>query len=463
MTNEPLILTVSELNREVRLLLDRGLGPLWVRGEITDLKIHQSGHVYFCMKDNNSRIRGIYFDGAVVAQRLQLQNGMDVEVLGRIRVYEPQGVYQISVEQMRPGGIGKLQQQFLELKQKLEAEGLFDRARKKPIPELPDCVGLITSVNGAAIRDFVNVVNRRFPNLHVRIIDARMQGADSAIQVIRAIRYLNREHACDVIVVTRGGGSIEDLWCFNEERLVRQVASSQIPVISAIGHEVDITLCDFAADLRAPTPSAAAELVAGRKAEYQNRLRNLRARMNHAIDLRHEYVQRRFERVRAGLQAGITQFLHDAGRRLAICREHYLMRQPKLMLQPYQQRLVESMEDLQYGMDNYLREQRERLRDLQTRLRLLSPDRQLQMAQRRLESVHDRLLAAGERRLQHEHERLATSTARLNALDPTQVLSRGYAILLDPKKSPVKSRDQVESGDAVKAILFDGDLDLEVK
>ena len=442
MTEKPKIWTVSALNRKLRKLIDEGLEPLWLSGEVTDLKIHQSGHVYLSLKDQRGQIAGVLFNGAALARRLGLENGMEAEVFGKVRVYEQRGAYQIYIEEIRPGGLGQLQRQFEELKRKLEKEGLFDPARKRPIPEAPACIGVITSLTGAALRDFLQVVNRRFPNLHIRIVDARMQGAEAALQVVRAIRYLNREEACNVIVITRGGGSMEDLWCFNDEQLVRQVATSTIPVISAIGHETDFTLCDYAADLRAPTPSAAAELVIGRQAEYLERLRHLTARLVNLLALQYGQLQGRYERA--------------AG--------HYLFRQPEQLLAPRRQRLDELAASLDSLVRQQLDQAGQRLEKAGGQLRLLSPVRQLAALAQQLKGYWNRLALIAGQNLTGARSRLARSQAQLMALNPKNVLSRGYSILIGEKDGgTVLKAAQVSPGDHLKGVLSEGEIKLEVR
>ena len=230
---------VSELNRVVRELLEQTFYPFWVRGEVSNLTIHRSGHVYFSLKDERSQVSVVFFRGAATARQMQLRNGLAVDVWGRLTVYEPRGQYQLVVDRLRSRGVGVLQQRFEQLKQKLRDEGLFDPERKRPIPPFPRCIGVVTSPDGAAIRDFLHVLGRRFGDLHVRIVPAAVQGERAAAQISTAVELLNQTQACDVIVLTRGGGSLEDLWPFNEEQVARAVAQSTIPVISAVGHEID--------------------------------------------------------------------------------------------------------------------------------------------------------------------------------------------------------------------------------
>lgn len=288
--------SVSEVNGFIRETIDRTFNSFWMCGEIGNLLIHRSGHVYFTLKDAQSQIKGCWFGGAAQAQKLQLTNGSLVEAFGKPGVYEIRGEYQINVRQMRLAGLGDLVRQFEELRRKLESEGLFAPERKKPIPALPRRIGVITSPSGAAIRDFLQIINRRFPNVHVTIFPCQVQGGTAAAEVTAAVDFFNRTRAADVLVITRGGGSMEDLWPFNNELLARSVAASTIPVISAIGHEIDFTICDFASDLRAPTPSAAAELVIGRQADLADSVERFAKDMERTVMMRMRENEHRLER-----------------------------------------------------------------------------------------------------------------------------------------------------------------------
>ena len=288
--------SVSQVNAFVRDTIDGAFTPFWICGEIGNLLIHRSGHVYFTLKDARSQIKGCWFGGAAQAQALRLNNGSFVEAFGKLGVYEVRGEYQINVRQMRLAGIGDLVRQFEELRRKLESEGLFAPEHKKPIPTLPRRIGVITSPTGAAIRDFLQIINRRFPNVHITIFPCQVQGNTAAAEAAAAVEFFNRTRAADVLVITRGGGSMEDLWPFNSEHLARSIAASSIPVISAIGHEIDFTICDFVADLRAPTPSAAAELVIGRRAEFADSIERCAKDMERTVMMRLQENQHRVER-----------------------------------------------------------------------------------------------------------------------------------------------------------------------
>lgn len=346
---------VSELNRVVRELLEQTFYPFCVRGQVSNLTIHRSGHVYFSLKDERSQVSVVFFRGAVAARQMQLSNGLAVDVWGRLTVYEPRGQYQLVVDRVRSRGVGILQQKFEQLKQKLRTEGLFDLERKRPIPPFPRCVGVVTSPDGAAVRDFLHVLQRRFADLHVRIAPAAVQGEQAAAQICAAIEVLNETEACDVIVLTRGGGSLEDLWPFNEEEVARAVAQSAIPVISAIGHEVDTTICDFVADFRAPTPSAAAELVIARKAEWHERIRTAARRLSTSLALALSELRRRVER------AGGS----------------YVFREPANLVRTYQQRIDELHTRLCHSLTRVLDSGANRLEQAHGRLAALDPHRVL--------------------------------------------------------------------------------------
>ncbi len=262
--NEP-VWSVSEVNAAIKEMVENSLSSFWLCGEVSNLTLHRSGHVYLSLKDSRGQIRAVHFNGTKTFREAGIEVGSKIEVFGRLTVWEARGEYQFSISRVRLAGVGDIQKRFEELKRKLLAEGLFDHERKKPLPVLPKRIGVVTSPTGAAMRDFLRTLERRFPNLNVRIYPALVQGAAAAASVAAGIRFFNRTDGADVIIVTRGGGSMEDLWPFNEEVLVREVAASRIPVVSAVGHEIDFSLCDFAADLRVATPTAAAELVVGER------------------------------------------------------------------------------------------------------------------------------------------------------------------------------------------------------
>ena len=291
----PAVFTVSDVNFMIRDLFDGAFQPLWVTGEVGNLTIHRSGHVYLTLKDPASQLRAVYFSGAAACSAMKLREGMKVEAYGKLSVYSARGEYQLTVRTIRPFGLGDLQLQFEELKRRLAAEGLFDESRKKPLPFLPRRIAVVTSTEGAALQDFLRISLARFPGLHIRIVPAPVQGKGAAPKLAEALRLINRENAADVIVLTRGGGSLEDLWPFNEEVLARAIAESDIPVVSAVGHEIDFTIADFAADLRAPTPSGAAEMIVPEYLALREGIDSFSARLRTAALLRWEQARSRVD------------------------------------------------------------------------------------------------------------------------------------------------------------------------
>ncbi len=292
----PRVYSVSELTAELKVLIEDTFTGVWVEGEISNFKHHTSGHMYFTLKDDRGQLRAVMFRGTNRGLQFRPEDGLAVIVFGNVTIYEPRGEYQIYVEYMEPKGLGALQLAFEQLKTRLEAEGLFDPARKRSIPLLPEKIGVVTSPSGAAIRDILQIIHRRFANVEILICPVRVQGEGAAGEIVEGIEVLNKRGDLDVIVVARGGGSIEDLWAFNEEEVARAIYASQTPVISAVGHETDVTIADFVADVRAPTPSAAAELVISRKAELSQRVDDLMSRFV-------SHVRNRTERSRQRLQA----------------------------------------------------------------------------------------------------------------------------------------------------------------
>ena len=277
------VFSVSELTATLREVLETRFAEVWVEGELSNAKVWTTGHLYFTLKDGGSQIKGVMFRSALRYLKFKPEDGLHVIVRGRISVYDPKGEYQIVAEHMEPHGYGRLQLAFDQLKKKLAAEGLFDTARKRPLPALPRRIGIVTSIDGAALRDIIRVLRRRYPNAHLIIAPSRVQGEDAAGEIVRALRQIARIHGVDVVIVGRGGGSLEDLWAFNEEKVARAIAACPVPVISAVGHETDFTIADFVADLRAPTPSAAAEMVVRRKDEFYGHIDDLCDRLTHSL------------------------------------------------------------------------------------------------------------------------------------------------------------------------------------
>ncbi len=343
------IVTVTQLTEHIKNLLEGNFPDVWVEGEISNLTVPQSGHAYFTLKDERSQIRAVLFRSSQRFLKFTLQHGMQTICRGRVSVYDPRGEYQLIVEYIEPKGVGALQLAFEQLRAKLEHEGLFDPRRKKPLPLLPKRIGIITSPTGAAIRDMLRVIKRRHPNMHVLIYPVPVQGAEAAPAIGEAIRYFNEEQTVDVLIVGRGGGSLEDLWAFNEEEVARAIAASKIPIISAVGHETDYTIADFAADLRAPTPSAGAELVVRTEESFRESINALEAR-----------IMREVRRTVAALRSSLREFTR-------------LLGDPSISLERYSQRIDDLAGRLAIGLRHHVRRDRALLASLASGLDHLNP------------------------------------------------------------------------------------------
>lgn len=439
---DSLVLTVSELNAAVRSLLEEALSEIWVEGEISNLRRYPSGHTYFTLKDEGAQVAAVLFRGNSLGLRFRPEDGQKVLVRGRVGLYEPRGSFQIIVDRLEPAGLGALQAALEQLQGRLRAEGLFEAGRKRPLPLLPRRIGVVTSPRGAAIRDFLRVLGRRFANLDVIVAPARVQGEGSAEEVAAAIRDLNRLGGVEVIVVTRGGGSLEDLWTFNEEIVARAIAASGVPVISAIGHEIDVTISDLVADLRAPTPSAAAEMVVRSKQELADRIAALRARLAGSMRLRIAAASARLE-------------MAGSDRALAALRG----RLRDMMLR---------IDELTAGIEGHLSREvlqaRHRLEILRHRMTPLRLAERLAARRAAGAAIGRRLQAAMLARLRASRDRAAGYGERLTALSPLAVLSRGYAICqAAPGGAIVKEASGVHRGDLIEIRLHRGRLDCEVK
>lgn len=351
MNEEKKIYKVSELTRLIRQILETNFGSIWLEGELSNVRRPSSGHYYLTIKDASSQISGVLFRGSQRGLKFEPVDGLMVRVFGEISVYEPSGTYQLIIRSIEEAGKGALQQQFEKLKEKLMKEGLFDQARKKRMPLLPRHVGIVTSRTGAAVRDILNVVNRRFPNLHIVLAPVKVQGEGAADEIADAIDMLNKRGGLDVIIVGRGGGSLEDLWCFNEESVARAIARSEIPIISAVGHEVDFTISDFVSDLRAPTPSAAAELLVGCKDAFEADLRMYVVALARALR----------ERV-----------LRMRNRLLAVSGS-YIFSEPRNMVKQYRQRLDGMTMNMQHCLELSVQSRSQDLQRLSETLKSLNP------------------------------------------------------------------------------------------
>ena len=435
------VLTVSELTGAIRDLLARNFTDISVHGEISNCHAAQSGHIYFTLKDDRAQVRCVYFKQQQRGIKFRPEDGLQVTVRGSISVYEQRGEYQIYVENIEPVGLGALQLAFEQLKKRLEAEGLFAAERKKPLPLLPRCIGLITSPTGAAVRDVVRVLRRRFYNVHLTLYPVRVQGEGAAAEMVRALQFFNRQKTVDVLILARGGGSLEDLWPFNEEALARAIADSTIPVISGVGHETDFTIADFVADVRASTPSAAAELVVQTRREFDKHIADLRTALADQMRYRILVLSRR-----------VHEF---AGRRG--------FRRPLDLLRQQRQRADEMTSRLAHGLRANV--QRSRKRFTTAHIRIVSFDFRMKVAalRLRLEKRSSELGTRSERLLRLKRERLDRVRLLLEERSPLRVLERGYAIATDAAGNVLRDAAQVALGAPVSVQLARGRLTTEVK
>ncbi|ELA8199344.1 exodeoxyribonuclease VII large subunit [Vibrio parahaemolyticus] len=430
------IFTVSRLNAEVRLLLENEMGIVWLVGEISNFSAPVSGHWYLTLKDSRAQVKCAMFRGNNRRVTFKPANGNQVLVKARLSLYEPRGDYQLIIESMQPEGDGRLQQEFEELKMKLAAEGLFAQTNKLPLPEHPKRVGVITSKTGAALYDILDVLKRRDPSLPVVIYPTMVQGDDAAIQIAQAIGRANSRNECDVLIVGRGGGSLEDLWCFNNEILARTIAASQIPIISAVGHEVDMTIADFVADVRAPTPSAAAELVSR---DNSHKDQSLVAKQHKLASAMRYYLSQQKQQS--------AQLLHR------LERQH-----PSYQLQRQSQQLDELDMRLRRAMQRFIDTRQQAVERKHHRLQLNSPVKHLAQQKSRLERVEHKLLDAMDRRLLTMRHQLAIAAEKLDTVSPLATLKRGYSITQTEQGKVVTSADDVKTGDLLVTRLDNGEI-----
>jgi exodeoxyribonuclease VII large subunit len=435
------IWSVSDLTARIRDLLAGEFTDVFVEGEVSNAHAAQSGHLYFTLKDNHAQIRCVCFRTQLARLKFRPEDGLHVTVRGSISVYESRGEYQFYVEHVEPVGLGALQLAFEQLKKRLDAEGLFDPERKKPLPILPQCVGLVTSSRGAAVRDIVRILQRRFPNLHIVLYPVRVQGEGATGEIVQAIRYFDRKQLADVLILARGGGSIEDLWAFNEEPVARAIVACTIPIITGIGHETDFTIADFAADIRASTPSAAAEMVVRTRQEFDGHLCDLREKIGQLLRYRVLQSRRRLAEVD----------LHRAARRL----EDALRRRRQ------------HTDDLAAQLGGALRAQ---LQTLERRFEMALSSlaavdfrARLRAAALRLERRTTELGVRAGRVLAAKAQLLEKLIVQLEERGPLRLLERGYAICYDAVGSVVQASDQVGLGERIRVQLARGRLGAEVK
>jgi exodeoxyribonuclease VII large subunit len=436
------VLSVTQLTTAIRDQLESEFFAVWVEGELSNCKVWNTGHLYFTLKDDRSQLKGIMFRAQLRYLKFKPADGLHVIARGRISVYEPKGEYQLTCEHLEPKGFGALQLAYEQLKKRLQAEGLFDEARKRPLPALPRRIGIVTSLDGAAIRDMLKVLGRRYRNAQIVIRSTRVQGDGAALDIAQAIRAISRVPNVDVIIVGRGGGSIEDLWAFNEEPVARAIAECPLPVISAVGHESDVTIADFVADRRAPTPSAAAEIVVSAKDEFGHRIDRLRDRLDAAALGRIQALSRRV---------------------------HVLGSRPALAGFPTRLALRgRDVTELAHTLDQRTRSRlssRERtLTQLRRQLESFDAGRRLAGIRARLATADARIRTAVVRRQDRAQARLRECAGRLDALSPLAVLGRGYAVAWNVERTrALRDASEVNPGDRIRVTLANGELECDVR
>jgi exodeoxyribonuclease VII large subunit len=434
-SSETKILSVEDLNRQIRQLIEGELPLVWVQGELSNFKAHTSGHFYFSLKDAKSQISAVMFRGYNSRLKFRPADGLEVIVRGRVTVYEPRGNYQITCEMMEPVGAGALQKAYEQLKEKMKREGLFEASRKRPLPAMPRHVAIVTSPTGAAIRDMLNVLSRRNKTVLITLVPTLVQGEAAAPQIVEALSKAYRLSDVDAIIVGRGGGSIEDMWCFNDERVVRKIAESPVPIISAVGHEIDFTLADFVADLRAPTPSAAAELVVKNSSDVVSKLNGL---------------QRLLALAMQKILKAEKQKLQNFASRLV---------DPKRTLQDLLQRNDELLSRLHHATLTYYASRKMNI--LWLREKLVRPDQLVSELRGKVRVLSLQIKNEMENKIETATTDWQKMSAVLGSLSPLKVVERGYSMTLQGKKL-VKSATQLKVGDKVQVRLMKGDFEAEV-
>lgn len=432
------LLSVSQLNSRARLLLEDVFAQVWVEGEISNLAKPASGHLYFTLKDSQAQVRCALFRQNAARVRQALRDGLAVKVRGKVSLFEGRGDYQLIVDAVEPAGDGALRLAFEALKEKLSGEGLFAVERKRALPAHPQHIGIVSSPSGAVIRDIISVFRRRAPQVALTLVPSAVQGREATAQLVRALQLADRA-GFDAIILARGGGSLEDLWCFNEEAVARAVAACITPVVSAVGHETDVSISDFVADVRAPTPSAAAELLAPDTADLQRRLDSLRRRLLLRMQ---------------GLLAQQRLRLDGLVRRL---------RHPGERLRQQAQRLDDLDMRLRRAQQQYLQQRQALLTRLDTRLAAQHPRRSLALLRQQLDSLASRLPRAMHSQLRQQRQQLQAFGQQLHIVSPLATLGRGYSILLDERGQAIRSAQHTQPGQRVTARLGEGQLSLRVE
>ncbi|MEE3632969.1 exodeoxyribonuclease VII large subunit [Pseudomonas sp. AL 58] len=432
------VLTVSQLNGRARVLLEDVFSSIWVEGEISNLARPASGHIYFTLKDSGAQVRCALFRNNAARVRQALRDGLAVKVRGKVSLFEGRGDYQLILDTVEPAGDGALRLAFEALKEKLGAEGLFSSERKVALPAHPQRIGIISSPTGAVIRDIISVFRRRAPQVELTLIPTAVQGREAIGQIVRALQRAD-SLGFDALILARGGGSLEDLWCFNEEDVARAIAACVTPIVSAVGHETDVSISDFVADVRAPTPSAAAELLAPDSSDLQRRIDSLQRRLLLQMQNRLAHARLRVE--------GLSRRLRHPGERL----------------RQQAQRLDDLDMRLRRAFEQRLNQRRERLARLDTRLAAQHPGRTLALLKQRLDSLSERLPRAMREALKDRRQQLQATVQTLQVVSPLATLGRGYSILLDERGQAIRSASQTQNGQRLTARLGEGQLLVRVE
>ncbi|WP_191832188.1 MULTISPECIES: exodeoxyribonuclease VII large subunit [Pseudomonas] len=432
------VLTVSQLNGRARVLLEDVFRNVWVEGEISNLARPASGHVYFTLKDSGAQVRCALFRQNALRVRQALRDGLAVKVRGKVSLFEGRGDYQLILDTVEPAGDGALRLAFEALKEKLGAEGLFSAENKVALPAHPQRIGIVSSPTGAVIRDIISVFRRRAPQVELTLIPTAVQGREAINQIVRALQLAD-SRGFDALILARGGGSLEDLWCFNEEAVARAIAACVTPIVSAVGHETDVSISDFVADVRAPTPSAAAELLAPDSSDLQRRIDSLKRRL---------------------LLRMQSRLMHDRLRLDSLTRR---LRHPGERLRQQAQRLDDLDMRLRRAFEQRLNQRRERLARLDTRLAAQHPGRTLALLKQRLDSLAERLPRAMRETLKDRRQRLQAQVQTLHVVSPLATLGRGYSILLDERGQAIRSAAQTHNGQRLSARLGEGELQVRVE
>ena len=432
------VLSVSQLNNRARLLLEDVFAQIWVEGEISNLAKPASGHIYFTLKDSQAQVRCALFRQNAARVREALRDGLAVKVRGRVSLFEGRGDYQLILDTVEPAGDGALRLAFEALKEKLSAEGLFSPANKVALPAHPQHIGIISSPTGAVIRDIISVFRRRAPQVALSLIPTAVQGREATGQIVRALQLADRQ-GFDALILARGGGSLEDLWCFNEEAVARAIAACQTPIVSAVGHETDVSISDFVADVRAPTPSAAAELLAPDNSDLLQRIDSLHRRLQLQMRTRLRHAQLSLD--------SITRRMRHPGERL---------RQQAQRLDDLDMRLSRAMQ-------RHLQGQRQTLAQATTQLSAQHPGRQLALLNQRRQNLAERLPRAMHSQLARQRQAFSAAVHGLQLVSPLATLGRGYSILLDQRGQAVRRADQTQPGQKLHARLANGELQVRVE